>query len=65
LEKYRKIADSCGSESDLMSYTPGTPCSAASSGTVVSDSTWSGDSPRQFVWTSTETGANSGNTSSF
>ena len=48
-----------------MSYTPGTPCSAASSGTVVSASIWDGDSPRQFVWISTETGANSGNASSF
>src|SRR6516162_5994633 len=48
-----------------MSLTPGTPCSAASSGTVVSDSTSPGDRPRQPVWISTETGANSGNTSSF
>src|SRR5215469_10682223 len=48
-----------------MSLTPGTPCSAASSGTVVSDSTSCGDRPRQVVWISTETGANSGNTSSF
>ena len=48
-----------------MSSTPGTPCSAASSGMVVSDSTSCGDRPRQPVWISTETGANSGNTSSF
>src|SRR6516162_4781062 len=48
-----------------MSSTPGTPASAASSGIVVSDSTSCGDRPRQPVWTSTETGANSGNTSSF
>jgi hypothetical protein len=48
-----------------MSFTPGTPASAASSGTVVSDSTSDGDRPRQAVWISTETGANSGNTSIF
>src|SRR4029077_2687655 len=48
-----------------MSATPGTPCTAASSGTEVSDSTSCGDRPRQVVWISTETGANSGNTSSF
>src|SRR6516164_7232537 len=48
-----------------MPSTPGTPCSAASSGMAVSDSTSCGDRPRQAVWISTETGANSGNTSSF
>ena len=48
-----------------MSLTPGTPASDASSGTVVSDSTSAGDRPRQAVWTSTETGANSGKTSIF
>lgn len=48
-----------------MSSTPGTPARDASSGTVVSDSTSAGDRPRQAVWISTDTGANSGNTSIF
>ena len=59
------MADSCGTDSDWTVVTRGTPSSAFSSGTVTSDSTSEGDSPRHSVWISTVTGANSGNTSTF
>jgi hypothetical protein len=61
--KISTIDDSCGTDFDRITSTPGTPLSAFSSGTVTSCSTSAGESPRQIVWISTRGGANSGNTS--
>ena len=43
------IADSCGTDSERIVSSRGTPPSAFSSGTVTSDSTSEADSPRQAV----------------
>ena len=56
--------DSPSTDFDRIVSRPGTPLSAASSGTVTSASTSFVDSPGASVCTSTSGGANSGNTSS-
>ena len=61
--KIISIDESCGTDFDRMTSRPGTPLRASSSGTVTSDSTSDGDSPRDGVCTSTFGGANSGKTS--
>src|SRR4051794_26687815 len=61
----RGMCDSCGTDSERTTSTPGTPFSASSSGTVTSSSTSEADRPRQAVWSSTRVGANSGKTSTF
>src|SRR4051812_21204298 len=59
------MCESCGTDSERMVSTPGTPFRASSSGTVTSSSTSDAESPRHAVWSSTRVGANSGNTSTF
>src|SRR5918996_3191852 len=61
--KIISIEDSCSTDLDLMTASPGTPLSVCSRGTVTSDSTWAAESPREGVWISTFGGANSGKTS--
>ena len=57
------IWESCSTDFERISATPGTPLSDCSRGTVISDSTSVGASPIATVWISTFGGANSGNTS--
>ena len=57
------MCESCGTDSERMTSTPGTPFMASSSGTVTSSSTSEADRPRHAVCSSTRVGANSGNTS--
>ena len=56
--------DSPSTDFERIVFSPGVPFRAFSSGTLMSASTSSVDSPGASVWTSTLGGANSGNTSS-
>ena len=62
--RIRTTEESPSTDLDRMASRPGTPLSAASSGTVRSASTSLVDKPGASVCTSTSGGANSGNTSS-
>ena len=55
--------ESCGTDSERTTSTPGTPFIASSRGTVTSSSTSDAERPRHAVWISTRVGANSGKTS--
>jgi hypothetical protein len=61
--KIISIDDSCSTDLERITSSPGIPLSACSSGIVTSDSTSDADSPREGVWISTRGGANSGKTS--
>ena len=61
--KMSSICESCSTDLDLITSSPGTPLSACSIGTVTRDSTSVADRPSARVWISTFGGANSGKTS--
>ena len=61
--KIISIDESCGTDFDRMTSSPGTPLSTSSIGTVTNSSTSDDVSPRDAVCTSTRGGANSGKTS--
>ena len=56
--------DKPSTDLERMVFTPGTPASALSMGTLISASTSGVDRPGASVWISTRGGANSGKTSS-
>ena len=62
--RIKTTEDNPRTDLERMVFTPGTPASALSTGTLISDSTSGVDKPGASVWISTRGGANSGNTSS-
>ena len=61
--KMSRMSESCGTDVERMSVSPGMPFRPSSRGTVTSDSTSEVDSPRLSVWISTWGGAKFGKTS--
>ncbi len=57
------IEESCGTELERITSSPGKPLSWCSRGTVTSSSTSAAERPSVGVWISTRSGANSGKTS--
>ena len=63
--KISRIEDSCETDFERSSSSPGSPLSCSSIGTVISSSTSLEELPSAIVWISTRGGANSGKTSTF